>query len=374
MAKYLFIAKNTVPLSNPAGLIIYRIAKVLSDLNHSVQVYSLEDPSKEQYIPAWLTDGDQVSVKRIDTTKYNKFIIYAKFIYTLILNISSEIKKNDRVYIVTHTNPLYCHWFGLIIKILFFRRIKWIASFTDPYVRSPFTGYAKFTFGSFIRGVEQSLVFRFSEKMIFVTEAMRNYNCGNNRRVISKSIVIPFFYLREWELKIRGVTKPSLNDNRVVIIHAGAVYGNRDISKFLSSVSKYNNSIFFQNIGHVKGRFENISCNVKISDSLPYDEMLFNLKQADYVLIIDSFFSDMKNPYMPSKVVDAMLLDKPIIGITEADTELDIFLRKTGNISIPNDERVIDELLSTLTKNKHKTDYSSYVDSNIKLKFEQLNF
>ncbi|EEQ3196641.1 hypothetical protein GRP00_005348, partial [Escherichia coli] len=56
MAKYIFIARNTIPLANPAGLVIYRIAKALSNLKHNVEIFSLNKPSGEQQIPKWLTE------------------------------------------------------------------------------------------------------------------------------------------------------------------------------------------------------------------------------------------------------------------------------------------------------------------------------
>ncbi|EHG7532430.1 hypothetical protein J5Y36_004566, partial [Escherichia albertii] len=59
MAKYIFIARNTVPFANPAGLVVYRIAKALSDLGHDVDIFSLNKPTGEQKIPEWLTDGDK---------------------------------------------------------------------------------------------------------------------------------------------------------------------------------------------------------------------------------------------------------------------------------------------------------------------------
>ncbi|EOQ3031916.1 hypothetical protein MW061_RS25405, partial [Escherichia coli] len=75
--------------------------------------------------------------------------------------------------------------------------------------------------------------------------------------------------------------------------------------------------------------------------------------------------------YMPSKVVDAMYLHKPIIGITESNSELDFFLHKTGNISIPNDRKIISSVLSNLKQNS-KCDFSMYADLNLSDKFREL--
>ncbi|END8039887.1 hypothetical protein ABMW04_005296, partial [Escherichia coli] len=66
MAKYIFIARNTIPLANPAGLVIYRIAKALSNLKHNVEIFSLNKPSGEQQIPKWLTENDDIHVNGVN--------------------------------------------------------------------------------------------------------------------------------------------------------------------------------------------------------------------------------------------------------------------------------------------------------------------
>ncbi|ENC2024454.1 TPA: glycosyltransferase [Escherichia albertii] len=373
MAKYIFIARNTVPFANPAGLVVYRIAKALSDLGHDVDIFSLNKPTGEQKIPEWLTDGDKIHIKSFDLTKKNNISVYLRFILTLFSKIKKELKENKFIYIVTHTNPLYTHWVGFLCKLFFYKRVKWISSFTDPYVRSPFSGYAKFTVGTGIRILEQKLSFYFSEKIIFVTDTMKNYICRENKSALNKSIVIPFFYLKDWEKRILNCNadRQSRDDQRLIIMHAGSIYGNRDASKFLNALEEHESTILFKNLGVVNQKIQYTSNNILITNPLPYGEMISYLKNTDYILIIDSFFDNIKNPYMPSKVVDAMYLHKPIIGITEKNSELDVFLRKTGNISIPNDRAIISSVLLKI-KRKGTCDFSLYADSNLSDKFREL--
>lgn len=373
MAKYIFIARNTIPLANPAGLVIYRIAKALSNLKHNVEIFSLNKPSGEQQIPKWLTESDDIHVNGVNLTKKNILFSYLKFLFSLSGTIKKELKKNETIYIVTHTNPLYTHWIGFICKLIFNKRIKWISSFTDPYVRSPFSGYAKFTFGTCVRILEQRLSFFFSDKIVFVTDTMRDFICNGNKKALNKSIVVPFFYLSNWKEKILNYDKikEKRNEQRLLIMHAGSIYGNRDASKFIDALSDHESTIIFKNFGVVNQKIQYSSANIVITSPLPYDDMMVNLKKADYILIIDSFFKDIKNPYMPSKVVDAMYLHKPIIGITESNSELDFFLRKTGNISIPNDRKIISSVLSNLKQNS-KCDFSMYADLNLSDKFREL--
>ncbi|EJS1797765.1 hypothetical protein NW672_004616, partial [Escherichia coli] len=179
--------------------------------------------------------------------------------------------------------------------------------------------------------------------------------------------------LSNWKEKILNYDKikEKRNEQRLLIMHAGSIYGNRDASKFIDALSDHESTIIFKNFGVVNQKIQYSSANIVITSPLPYDDMMVNLKKADYILIIDSFFKDIKNPYMPSKVVDAMYLHKPIIGITESNSELDFFLRKTGNISIPNDRKIISSVLSNLKQNS-KCDFSMYADLNLSDKFREL--
>ncbi|EHG7532501.1 glycosyltransferase family 4 protein [Escherichia albertii] len=202
---------------------------------------------------------------------------------------------------------------------------------------------------------------------------MKNYICRENKSALNKSIVIPFFYLKDWEKRILNCNadRQSRDDQRLIIMHAGSIYGNRDASKFLNALEEHESTILFKNLGVVNQKIQYTSNNILITNPLPYGEMISYLKNTDYILIIDSFFDNIKNPYMPSKVVDAMYLHKPIIGITEKNSELAVFLRKTGNISIPNDRAIISSVLLKI-KRKGTCDFSLYADSNLSDKFREL--
>ncbi|EJI0228617.1 hypothetical protein NGE86_005248, partial [Escherichia coli] len=91
MAKYIFIARNTIPLANPAGLVIYRIAKALSNLKHNVEIFSLNKPSGEQQIPKWLTENDDIHVNGVNLTKKNILFSYLKFLFSLSGTIKKEL-------------------------------------------------------------------------------------------------------------------------------------------------------------------------------------------------------------------------------------------------------------------------------------------
>lgn len=134
MNNVIIIAKDSAPTTDPAGLVVYRYALSISNLGINTKLYSiLNRKSKhKQILPNWL-----LSI----TSKYlnviNKDNIFT-LLFSLIIDIRNKVKKNEKIYLITHTNPLYSHWIGIVLKVIFHKNIVWISSFTDPYAKSPF--------------------------------------------------------------------------------------------------------------------------------------------------------------------------------------------------------------------------------------------
>ncbi|MFU9077444.1 hypothetical protein ACNART_14580 [Proteus sp. LHD240705] len=374
MNNVIIITKDSAPTSDPAGLVIYRYALSIANLGINTKLYSILNKKSKQkeILPDWLLT---IIPKHLNViNKDNIFIL----LFSLILNIRNKIKKNEKIYIVTHTNPLYSHWLGIVLKVIFHKNIIWISSFTDPYAKSPFEKKKLKTIGKLIRVIEQKITLTICNKIIFVSDLMCQYICDKNKTAKEKSIIIPFYYNECWKAEIKNHINSSNSNNRIKIIHTGNIYGNRDASLFFKALSYFENEIDFINFGKINNLPSDIllPSNITINDAIPYESVLKEIHQADYILVIDSFFKDIQNPYIPSKIVDAMYLDKKIIGITDKGTELYKFLLKTENITIENKFQLIYEELGKITKQySYKTkDYSQYSDNKISYIFKTIFF
>lgn len=394
--KLILFTEVYFPTGNALVPILYRLLK---NFDCSEKTILCKKEKNDINFPKYLNkDEEKIQIKEIIYSKIkisnNKILnkLFDKIIKNLI-NIKYNFcyllmlrKKYD--YIITSTMPRGYHKYGFIYK-LFYPKSKWVAFFSDPYSNSPFERfnyslkrdylyiiraiykyYCKILYeiNKYFLRIEEKLVFKYADKIIYVSEAQKKF-CYKIEDENNKAIVIPFYYLSEWKKEIVKNTKIKniLKKNVIKFIHPGNIYGNRKPDEFFKALFKFKEKIHFYNCGNFD---EELLKKYELEDTITslgnikYEVLLENINEADFMIVIDSFFENIKNPYMPSKVVDAMYFNKPIIAITNKGTELDIFCKKTGNLSIENNKEEIEKKLYELLNGKIeiKPDYSMFCD------------
>lgn len=365
----LFVVRKYIPSSDPAGLVLHRYVKLFIRNGYEITIIT-EDLGHQDTIPDWLEDSHDVNLVRIKKKKggLGTFNYY----FNVLIAAYKFFVKNKKSYVLTQVMHPYTHFIGIVLKLFTGGRVYWLASFTDPYAKSPFKGHVNF-FEKLVRVIEEKLTFKLCDKLIFVSESMQKFII-NDTRYKFKSIVIPFFYLDDWKIKITEkycskYHNDGIHNSIFTMIHAGRIYGNRDASNLFKAISSFPNSIVFEQYGEVSnlhGLHSNLAKNIHINEPISYEMMLYKINKSACVIILDSFFDSMKNPYIPSKIVDAMYLNKPIIGITEKNSELDIFLKRTGNISVSNEVNAICHALRKFIADPViKTNYEEFSESSV---------
>ncbi len=380
--KKLFVMSGIYyPNSDTITAILYKyLLNIKSD-----EIFVITTKSKTDYVlPKWLKfDEKNIIIKYIN---YKSWTLEKNIIIKIFLKISAILKIFffntinfiQRIFlkkydiILTFTMPPKYHWYGIIAKIIKKDKIKWIACFSDPYSNSPFNTRNKLV--NYIDSIEEKLTFKYADKIIYISDAQRDF-CYKGTNKKEQTLVIPFYFLSQWKKAIeKNIKVQNIYDkNKINFLHAGNIYGNRKIDEFLIALKKYESNINL----NMCGKFEVGICEkykvekaIKNYGTLDYEKMLEHVKECDYFLVVDSFFEKIKNPYMPSKVVDAMYFNKPIIAITNKGTELDKFCELTGNISVENNSVEIENILKKIVQKKLEInpDYSKYED----LKFDVL--
>lgn len=359
MKKMLIISKIYFPQADPITSIVYRY---LENMNYKKKIVISKILKEDSKIPLWLIQDlkneQNISVStnfNLKNKQFRKVILFWLFIKFYIVVTYYFIKKivfGDYNAIFTCSMPGNCHWFGALGKIF---NKRWIAFFSDPYSNSPFESEKNLKSIKFkLRCLEEKLAFRYADKIIYVSEAQRKF-CYKGNKIEKQTIIIPFYYLSEWKKKINENIKFSglYDKKKVNIIHAGNIYGNRNPKELFKALEKANNNILLHNCGRLDEKIieENkIEKKIKKHGHLDYENMLKHVNEADYFLVLDSFFKKISNPYMPSKVVDAMYFNKPIIAITEEGTELAKFCEVTKNVWVKNNEKDILEVLNKISE------------------------
>lgn len=402
MKKMILFTEEYFPKDGPIPQILYKIIKNLP--TNKNYIFSKRIKNTSVFLDYLIVNNDEIKIF-INEILYKKSFFKKRKIISKVLDILLEKYSNLKynIHFLCNLNKKYdivmtssmsrgYHKYGALYKI-FYPNVKWIAFFSDPYSNSPFDEYSSkikkdniyilkkiykiflklnFQIMKYFYKLEENIVFKYADKIIYVSEAQKEF-CYKGKDEKNQIIIFPFYYLSEWKNKIEKNirVRNRYNKNRINFIHPGNIYGNRKPDEFFKALKYFENKIHYYNCGYFDtSLITEYSLKEVITSfgSVNYEILLENIKEADYVIVIDSFFKDIKNPYMPSKVVDAMYFNKPIIAITDENTELDKFCKITGNISIRNNVEIIRiKLAELITEDfKVKPDYSMYCD----LKFD----
>ena len=274
--------------------------------------------------------------------------------------------------------------------------VKWIASFSDAIVKTPYQKHYIKRSNSLITKLShivarffnenplyQTIAFRHADAFIFVSKEQMEFMTKLNKMIIDKSIIIPFTYIKDWivyrELMSKG--KHTVNSPKR-LMHLGNVYGLRRIDslieavriakKTLPNLSEY---LRIEHYGVMESDQKALAAQADIKDvfsvteKISYKETLDLMGKADVLIILDTFVEEGKpQPYLPSKIVEYYLADRLILSIANENSPITRHLKGTPHICVkPNPEQIAKALLDIAKKempeikNNHNTYEHEYV-------------
>lgn len=323
--------------------------KHLCNLDYYIDVISFKG-SEDKTVKQHLTNKKNINInyvncdwkkvyigkKNINVIKIFKSLLQYK---RLCLNTIKN-KKYDVLY--SNSMPNYNHYFAYLVKKRLGDSINWIASFTDPIYENPYVDDLKksssiiekinYFLNKYIyyRKKYQSLPLKYADKLLFISEELRDFVIGNDKQLLKKSMIVPLTYVEEWESYKKLIdSKASFNKNKIKFIHFGNIYGLRKIYAFLDAIKLLKkegciDNVEFHQYGDVDKKTlkyindNNIKNLFIIHDKVSYDKCVDLMKnQSDVLVIFDTIVDDdMVQPFLPSKVLDYLLVSKPIFSIT----------------------------------------------------------
>lgn len=219
-----------------------------------------------------------------------------------------------------------------------FARFTYIVDFRDPWARSQWQQKPKHLY----QKVEKKLDLFFEEKTlktadvaIFNTDQLRSEFAEfyANTPIPQKFHFIPNGFdpeLKE-QLSTNG-TNYRRSDDRITLLHTGTLYKKRNPQRIFEGLLKFRESypekakaIKLNFIGSISGDLQylqqyvnekNLSENVRFGDKLSYDEILEEMKKADWMILLQPGTTFQ----IPAKFYDYLLVDKPIWGILEENS------------------------------------------------------
>lgn len=247
------------------------------------------------------------------TLKSNKL-----FYKNVLLFLKKHIDLNEYDTIFTSYGPLSSIMVGLWIKKNY-PNLKWICDFRDPIITD---GISKLFYPLFKKIQDKAC-----EKSDYVVAVSEGYlkkiwtkDCANKSYVITNGFDLDDSLYENME---------RIKNDKMHLVYVGAYYeGRRDLTPVFSAVSdliRFNlidkNKICFDYAGNDFYFFEQNAIKYSLSDVLVNHSMLsrqdcLKLQYQSDVLLLSTWNTSTENGVLPGKLLEYMLIRKPIISIT----------------------------------------------------------
>jgi hypothetical protein len=227
--------------------------------------------------------------------------------------------KNNYPAFITFAQPWTDHMVGLQIKEQ--TRLPWIAHFSDPWADSPYVHASRWVMQK--RLEMESYVIRNANAVIFVNQqtadlVMKKYP----DTYLQKVHIIPhgFETIPDTEMLQKQPEKP------LEIVYSGGFYGERSPESLLKAAAevqseiKYRDKFRIRFIGTTPAEFPQLAKMLGLQNCIfegpvTHAKSQETCQSADVLAVIDAPAAD-TSVFLPSKLVDYLAFNKPILGIT----------------------------------------------------------
>lgn len=359
--KLLVIAYDLPPLLQPQAIQIGRLLYHMPPEYKMYVVTSNDMRSKRDNV--FYNDINKKFIDKI-SIKYDLFwavagILFRKlpdkyFIWQAraILKIIRKWGNVDFDCILTFACPISSSILGLWLKKYY--NTRWIAFFSDPWADNP-----HFDYRGVIKKVNSSLekkVFKAADTLVFASPEMQHEYINKYLFIKNKSTFIehsydPFIY-KDYKKAENG---------KLILRYLGTFYGQRTAQPLLTAIKKLmdmkmldSGDFSFEIIGNVsrtyKRRYEELLHRLKLHDVIKlkqpvtYLESLSLMQQSDALVLIDAQIDG--SVFLPSKLIDYIGADRPIIGITPRNGASARVIKNVGGwLADPSSSEDIESIL-----------------------------
>lgn len=297
-----------------------------------------------------------------------------------------EFEKGDYKYLFTSIVPGISHIAGAKIKRKH-PEVKWIASFSDPFKGSPYKKTdledrsifyrIAFNVGAFCLYNDryEEVAVRNADELVFICEEQRDFTLKQYEdydELLKKSVIYPLTYIPDWEMYSSLLDVPKADNHIKQAVHLGRLYGLRKIDSFLEALRDLNKEdpeigkkIIFHQYSEIqepdirKIRDYGLQDLFVLHDKVSYKESVAIMKDADVLVLFDTLMPKAEcQPYLPSKIVEYLMLRKPILGICDPNSPSYRILKEYGFETVGSKADVIRRNILSIINDDYKCDYS----------------
>lgn len=297
-----------------------------------------------------------------------------------------QFEKKRYKYLFTSIVPGISHIAGLRIKKKH-PDVIWYASFSDPVKGSPYkkadlNGRSIFYRIAFNVGslclynnrYEEAAV-NCADKLIFICEEQRDFTISqypNKEDLLRKSIIMPLTYIPSWDMYKNLLKAPKTENTPKKAVHLGRLYGLRRIDSFIEALRELKNEdnelaekIIFHQYSEIqehslkKIKEYNLEDVFVVHDKVSYDKSVQIMEESDILVLFDSLMPNAEvQPYLPSKIVEYLLLKKPILGICDANSPSYRIMKEYGFENVGSEKETIKKNIKRIISDNGCYDYS----------------
>lgn len=381
-----------VPFNDSVTLLSY---KRLRNLDLEMDVFTFKgkedaglkkeldaDPEFQKFHITYTTDLDWAIPRYHPFRLPVSLFLMNKYVHDAL----KEFEKKDYRYLFTSIAPGISHIAGYRIKKKH-PEVKWYASFSDPFKGSPFKK-ADLNDRSIIYRIAygvgayclyndryEELAVNNADRLIFICEEQRDFTLRqypNYEELLKKSIVMPLTYIPEWEMYRKILDAPIPSNEVRQAVHLGRLYGARKPDTFLEALKELKEEdehlaekIVFHQYSEIqapdvrKVKEYGLEDLFIMHDRVSYEESIEIMKKADVLVLFDTLMPDEPTqPYLPSKIVEYLLLKKPILGICGKNSPSYRILKEYGYNTVGCSKDMIKENILAVMSGLDIPEYS----------------
>ena len=252
-----------------------------------------------------------------------------QFLWFLPALISSYkiVKANHIKVIFTSSSPISNHLIGFCLKKI--TKVKWVADFRDEWTQS---SYLKFLtpVHRYLAGILEKLILKNADQITTVSDGLTDsYQTMLNKNSEKFTTITNGFDGQDF----LNLNK-KLSKNKLVLAHAGSLYGSRKADIFLIAFKELN--------------FKDVDLKfIGLKKRLSHKESLEELAKANVLLLI---LSPMDNSsVMTGKIFEYLALRRPILALAPEKSGATKLIKKLKVGEVVNPENKL-EIKKTLLK------------------------
>lgn len=359
--RILFIPYVLPPLHYPAALRNLKLLLGLSRCAVEIEVCHVDPAHYRHFGPEKLdteladklpSNVRYLPVNSNERSPFYKFInanpTISRFFYFWTNPIKREwtwaaetlLKRNDPTRydaVVTLSQPHCNHLIGLWLKKKY--NVPWISYFSDPWIDNQ---YSNLSTDKFLRSYHSKLersVMTLSDRVLFTSEETRQLLLTRYPNMSDKFSVLQHCYVPQWHPR----AKNSKQDHPITMLHCGNFYGPRSalpVLEILAELEKnlgISQKLRLELVGGIQDKDRmalsklGISHFVHCKPTVPYLESLALQAEADWLLLVDAPSTQGPSVFLPSKLIDYLGSEKPILGVTPKEGASARVLKETGH-------------------------------------------